>query len=219
MQLHYNKNCIHRGLPTTPLRLMYATRQYTAAKREIERLDALELSAPQRLVVEVHKVVVQLAQDGEPYYREARARLKELAADIAGLDDENFTAEFRARRLCVARRYNDHVLADFLTNNFFRDIPRTAITEAYWRVAQGVGVQRLQGPEAAISYYETALMLLETAKRYCLQEMVARRLAFCVDALGDHDRAVEVLTDIQLPASIEPQTGYIALADLLVIPE
>jgi hypothetical protein len=217
MLLHYNQWCTHHDLPTTPLRLMCALELYDEALQELERLNALPLEPSQRLVVNVHEVVVKL-QTRRVKYWQAKRRLVELAVHIHNLGDENFIAEFRSRRIQLAARRGDHELIRRLTFHFFEDIPRTTITEAHWRIAQGKRAEHMEGPAAAIPYYLTALMNLGDTNRPCLKESLARNIASCHHRLGQDGSAIAILRDEGLPVSPEPQAGSIALADLLLMP-
>lgn len=217
MRLHYNASCAHDQWPTTHMRLLCANRDFNGALQEIMRLDALPLDTCQRLIVNVHEVVVKLSTR-RVTYSQAKIRLRELATHIHGTGDETFIAEFRTRRVRLAAQYGDHPLAASLIGHFFDDISRTAITESHWRLAHGARAQHMQGPAAAIPFYLTVLTHLKEVDRPCLKETVARYLAFCRNAELDKQGAVDTLCDAGLPASLEPGEGKIALADLLVMP-
>lgn len=216
VRLHYNLGCVHGVLPTTYLRILYAAGLYAEALEEITQLDGQPLASSQRLVMNVHEVLVKLAMR-RASYGQAKVRLEELAALTQELGDENAIAKLRSRRIGIAARYRDHQLATELMYHFFDDINRTPITEAHWRIAQGVSTQFVMGPAKAIHLYLMVVMDLVDANRPCLREMAARRLAFCLNALGDKRTAVEVLRHIGLPASTEPADGKIPLDDLLVL--
>lgn len=215
MRLHYNTSCTHQELVTTPMRALYTAGRCWEALKEINRLNELQLETFPRLVVNIHEVLVLLCLRRVPYPRAAR-RLGELAPRVQELGDITFTAEFCARRIKLAAQYGDHELAVWLTQRFFAPpMERTVITESYWRLAQGASAYILKGPAAAIPFYQTVVHHLADANRPCLHEMAARRLALCVRDLGDAPTAVAVLRGVGLPASLRPEPGEIALADLV----
>jgi len=221
VRLHYNAECGHQDLPLTPLRILYATGQYEEALDEAIRLDKLPLEVPERLVINVHEVMVRRALD-RVSYAEAAERLEMLAEHVAKLDDPNFIAGFNARRIRFAAHFGDHALAAELVSQptfFAPPVDRTVHTEAHWRLALG-GREQIKDPMAAIPYYQTVVHNLDGAGRPCLREMAARRLAFCVDHAGNKSRptAVTVLRNIQLPVRLSPAAGELALAPLLQVP-
>lgn len=217
MRLHYNASCAHDQWPTTHMRLLCASRDFSGALQEVMRLNALPLDTFQRLIVNVHEVVIKL-RTRQVTYLKATARLRELATPINGTGDETFIAEFRTRRVRLAAQHGDHALASILMGRFFSDIPRTVITESHWRLAHGARAQHIEGPAKAIPFYLTALMHLKEVDRPCLKETAARYVAFCRNAERDKQGAVDTLCEAGLPASLEPAEGKIALADLLVMP-
>lgn len=213
---HYNPRCVHKLLPTAHLRICCATSNYDAALQEIARLNNQKLMVTERLIVNVYEVLVKLTLD-QATYAQAQVRLVNLAQDKLGQTNEDFRAAFYAQWLNIAGLNGDHSRVDYLTNHFFDSLSRTPVTESYWRLAQGANAQHRRGPASAILFYQTVLFLLK-AEHTCLRESAARRLAFCANEMGDTESALSTLLKIGLPVSLEPRTGELAFADLLVQP-
>lgn len=221
MRLHYNAECGHQDLPLTPMRAFYVAGQYEETLDEAIRLDKLPLDPPDRLTVNVHEVMAKRAL-GLKSYEESAERLEELAALVMEQEDPDFIASFKARRIRFAAHAGKYALAEELVykpNFFAPPVGRTAATEAHWRLAMG-GRDQCKDPKEAIPHYLTVVHILDGARRPCLREMAARRLAFCVNAQGEQSMstAASTLSNVGLPVSLNPADGQIALELLLKVP-
>ena len=220
MRLHYNPACPHQHLPLTPLYMLHAAGRHQEVLNEAIRLDKLPLDERLRILVTMYKTMARRAMRKRPY-PVAAARLADLALEVQALGNPVFIAQCTAQRIKFAAYYGDHELAAELVSKprfFAPPVARTAITEAYWRLALGVREQYTKDPGKALPYYHTVVFNLASANRPCLREMAARRRAYCVSWLKDKQTAVAGLRDLNIPASLNPGPREVSLDALLQLP-
>lgn len=214
MLLHYNPDCRHNDLPTTPLRLLCNSGRHTEALSEITRLRTLELDPMQQLVLEAQELLV-LLRCGRISYAQSRVRLDEIGEVACDVLDEENIADFRSMRIGIVAHEGDRALVDRLLHQFFEGITRTPVTEGMWRLTQGwIEIH----PDAAIPHYASVVSMLSSGENPCLREMAARGIAWNLCATDKRSQAVAALRHIGLPASLTPKRGEVHLDDFLVLP-